>query len=520
MRNTVTITINKNKEKVLSEQLVSLKVNQQFNCIPSAEMTLVTGNFSDRVYPLFQDPQFELGKPIDIYARYEESGARDTLLFSGIIMERYAEVKSKLPVMRIVMQDPASRLRTSIASRLFSDKTDADIIKQVLAEHEGLKLAGQAAGKLDTIRHDQWVQMQQSDWDFILQQVLANGLLVKPANGEIQIVDLNEPSSQKLKIDLGVERSVLDFSLCHSGRDLYSSVSIEYWDQAENTFDQVEKTFGDDATKHLKNAKGQFFLPQLTTKKQALSALSYFELQQVLNKNSGSVTIAGNSDVELGQTLELSRFPDIVSDSFTITGVQHTLRAGQWTTQLQIGQTSLPLLNQYNFPFKNVRTGIESAEVLEWQADPLKLGRIPVNVHSFGEGIYWAYCGQLSASEEQGGFFIPKKGEQVYIGFINSNPSLGVILTSVYSSEKSLPKPFKFDPKSPSGVFWGDVNMVFEPENKVLKLTTGDKNELLLSIDKGMTLTTKNSLTIECASKAELKSDSSVTIKGQVINLN
>ena len=522
MKNTVTVTLNNKHSYVLTEQVISLQVNKQFNRIPNAEIALVTGDFSERKYPLFNEQQFALGESINIYIRYEEPGGTDTLLFSGIITGRIAEVQNKLPVLRLILQDPASRMRDAIATRLYSDKSDAEIIKQILKEYPGLSLAGQAAGKLNQFRFSQLVQKQCSDWSFILQQIAANGFLVQLDNGELRVQDLSASNSKSIKLDLGIDQSVLDFNLCESASRLYQSVAIEYWDQLKNKFDRVEKHFNDKTAKQIKAVNGSFIFPQITSKKQALSALAYFELQQKLNIHSGKVTITGNANVDLGQQLVLSRFPGIKETSFTITGIYHKLKSGQWRTQLQIGQIKSPLLNQQQTaqPFEQGGVGIESGRVEKWQADPLKLGRIAVKVPAFGKGTYWAYCGQFNAGKKQGSYFPPQEGDQVYIGFINNSPALGVILTSVYPSQDSLPAPFKIAEGSPIGLVWGEFSLVFDQKNKLFTLKTAEQNELTFSQSKGVNLTTKKELAISSAAKAKISASSAMNIKGQVINLN
>ena len=521
MKNTVTVTLN-NSAYVLTEQVISLQVNKQFNRIPNAEMALVTGDFSERNYPLFDEQQFALGESIDIYIRYEEPGSKDRLLFSGIITARIAEVQNKLPVLRLVLQDPAIRMRDAIATRLYSDKSDDEIIKQILKDYPGVSLASQAASKLNQFRFDQLVQKQCSDWSFVLRQIAANGFLTQLDNGELSVQDLSASSKKSLKLDLGIDQSVLDFSLCESGSRLYQSVAIEYWDQLKNKFDRVEKKFNDKAAKQIKAVNSNLIFPQITSKKQALSALGYFELQQELNLNSGKVTITGNADVDLGQQLILSRFPGIKETSFTVTGIYHKLKSGQWITQLQIGQINSPLINQQQTgqPFEQGSLVIESATVEKWQADPLKLGRIAVKVPAFGKGTYWAYCGQFTAGKKQGSYFPPQQGDLVYIGFINNNPALGVILTSVYSSQDSLPTPFKSAEDSPIGIVWGEFSFVFDQKNKLFQLKTGEKNKLTFSQSKGVSIDTKQELDISCGAKAKISATSTMNIKGQVVNLN
>lgn len=59
-------------------------------------------------------------------------------------------------------------------------------------------------------------------------------------------------------------------------------------------------------------------------------------------------------------------------------------------------------------------------------------------ITSAGEGI-WARFASPYASENAGIFFYPETGDEVVLGFINNDPSLPVVLGSLYSKKRTPP---------------------------------------------------------------------------------
>ena len=522
MKNSVTITVNGNKSYNLTDQVISLYVEHEFNRIPRAEIAFITGSFSERTFPLFEDKNFALGKPIDISIRYETPGAKDTLLFGGIISKRMAEVNNNKPVLKLLLKDPATELHNAVTTQIYSDKSDADIVKQVLSKYKGLSLAKNGADNLNHFQFDQLVQKQWPDWDFILQRITENGLLLNIKNGVFNTQSYKPSGSKKLTLDLGVDQNIIDFTLSENGEGLYQSVIIEFWDQKKNKTDRVDKKFSDQAAKQINAPRSTFIFPQITSKKQAQAMLKCFELYQQLNAFSGNVKIVGDPNIELGQQLILNNFPDKNKGPFTITGLIHELRAGQWTTKLQLGNIKLPFKNLLQGDLQSVQSnlGVEIGIVKKWQKDPDKLGRIAVEVPAFGKDTYWAYSGQFYAGEKQGSYFPPQQDDQVIIGFINNNASLGVILTSVYKSNAPLPEPFKRDENSPIGIVSKDFSFIYDDKKKTFTLNTGKSNKLIFDNKNGISMETQKDLNLNSSAKVKVTAKTTMDIKGKVINLN
>ena len=156
-------------------QLSQLSVMKSFNKIASAKLVFKDGAVADRDFVLSNDDKFKPGSEIKIQLGYH--GSADTV-FEGIIIKHAVKVMRGSSVLIIDAKDKAVKLTGARKSVYYISKTDSDVITA---------LAGSLQKDIDATSpaHEQLVQFDATDWDFIVTRAEANGMLVTTDDGKL-----------------------------------------------------------------------------------------------------------------------------------------------------------------------------------------------------------------------------------------------------------------------------------------------------------------------------------------------
>jgi uncharacterized protein involved in type VI secretion and phage assembly len=190
--------------------------------------------------------------------------------------------------------------------------------------------------------------------------------------------------------------------------------------------------------------------------------------------------------------------------------------------------------------------GLQIGVVMKLDADPEGENRIQVSVpvlQAETEGV-WARLASGYGSEQVGAFFIPEIGDEVVLGYLNSNPSYPVILGSLYSSKRQPPYPLTADNYTKALVTKAKLKVEFDDEKKVITIVTPGGNKCVISDDaksillqdqtgnkvelseSGITLNSPKDISITATGKIgitatgalSLKSNADVTVEGLNVN--
>jgi uncharacterized protein involved in type VI secretion and phage assembly len=173
--------------------------------------------------------------------------------------------------------------------------------------------------------------------------------------------------------------------------------------------------------------------------------------------------------------------------------------------------------------------------------DDDKLGRVKVKIDMLCEDAQtdWIPVMALYGSKECGAFFIPEKDDEVVVTFMDGNPSLGVVIGSVWNNDQKPP-----ETKENSGSDLnkdGKNNMRFiksrsehmiimddkDGEEKLQIIAAGGKTRIeYLKKDKKMNIKTDVDLKISAekkltikAEEMEIKVDKTLKIKGDSVSM-
>jgi Rhs element Vgr protein len=197
--------------------------------------------------------------------------------------------------------------------------------------------------------------------------------------------------------------------------------------------------------------------------------------------------------VEFGGTGE--RF----DGTLMITGVRHQIEKGNWETVLQVGESPRRYAESYRVhqpaaaallpPVQGLQIGVVTN--LE---DPNGEDRVQVRlplVQDSDDGA-WMRIASLDAGENRGMFFRPEIGDEVVVGFLNSDPRHGVVLGMLNSSSKPAPLQATNDNHEKGYTSRSGITIHVDDDNNILTLSTPGGHELVLD-DDAQSVTLKDS---------------------------
>ena len=140
--------------------LLSLVVQKEVNRIPSALLVIADGDPASQTFEVSNKADFEPGKEIEIKLGYE---AAEETVFKGIVVKHSIKTRAKNSVLLVECRDKAAKMTAVCKSNYFRDVTDSDVMEQLIDGH-GLEKEIEAT----TVQHQQLVQYNCTDWDFML----------------------------------------------------------------------------------------------------------------------------------------------------------------------------------------------------------------------------------------------------------------------------------------------------------------------------------------------------------------
>jgi uncharacterized protein involved in type VI secretion and phage assembly len=233
---------------------------------------------------------------------------------------------------------------------------------------------------------------------------------------------------------------------------------------------------------------------------------------------TGALTFFGNASPHLNSTIQLAGFGAQFNGKHLITGFQHLVEEGQWSTAVDIGLAAVAL-EKTPPPSPGILTG----KVLELEGDPLGIHRILVDVPDLdatGSGL-WSRPSSFYATNGKGAFFLPEIGDEVILGFEENDLAQPVVLGALYSSEQALPYSMEEDNPLKGILTRSGLKLEFDDENEQLTLATPANNTIVLSDDESSIVISDqhgNQITMD-ASGIKIKSCNNIELEapGEIV---
>jgi len=506
-------------------QLISLNVVNGVNRIPYAEIIYVDGKPEDSSFPLSDSAAFAPGNTIEIKAGY--SGTTISI-FKGYIVKQGVRINPLSPNnVVLTCKHKAVALTYNKTEAEFSDKKDSDIISAIIATY-GLT----ATVDSTSVTQEMVFQKLATDWDFILSRAQLYGNIITFNGDDITIGAPNTSDDAKLKVTDGVD--LLSFNADLNAEKQAPEINATAWDiktQAGLTAAATEpavNTQGNLTAKTLSGKLGQNSLTLNSCTPMAADELKAWAdgtlSRMRLSAIKGDVSFMGSALALPGGIIELAGVGARFNGNAFITSVNHVIEDGHWTTHAKFGLDNIAVSEYPNFSYPAAAgqlpaiNGLQVATVKKLFDDPDGQFRILVNLVSNAasqDGV-WARMANFYATSGFGAGFIPEVGDEVVLGFLESNPRYPVILGSLYSDTRKTSNPAADNNNYIKSITTkSNLKISFDDENKITKIETPGANSITFSDkDKSIEIVDQNGNSIKMTSSGiDLSSGKDITIK-------
>ena len=506
--------------KVLSEgtelpgsvTVISIMVNKSVNKIPLARLVFEDGDAAEESFQLSSGQQLIPGKAIEIQAGYHSDVQT---IFKGVVVKQQLRIKGESHSHLVVeCKDKSYRLTVGRKNTYFNDQTDSDIMEQVIGGYRDVQAEVESTG----VQHREMVQYHVSDWDFVLSRADVNGQVALVDDGKIVIKKPDFSSDPIVTLIHGA--TVLRFDGILDATHQQRTIQCQAWDAANQAMTSVDAA--DPPVTEAGNLTSAALAGKVTedtglmchsgnVPAQELQAWAdAVKMKRVLSRVRGVITCHGLPQLIPGHTITLQGFGDRFNGKVFVSGVCHQIADGSWEMDVQFGLAPQHYARQpdiRDMPAAGLLpavNGLQIGVVSQLQDDPDGEYRVLVKmpaVDAEAQGA-WARMACLDAGNERGAFFRPEINDEVVLGFLNDDPRDAVILGMLNSS--SLPAPVTAsDDNHEKGFYPRDqLKLVFNDDQKSIRLETPNGNVVQLSEDEGHVLVTD-----ENGNKVELSSE-------------
>lgn len=526
----VTFTVFSEGEDLSSKcTFVSIIITKNINRISSATIQLYDGGIpTNEEFESSDAGYFDPGKSIEIKAGYK---SQDETIFKGIVIRHGLSISSKGQfTLKIECKDEAVKLTTGRKSALFVEKTDSDIITEIISNYSGL------AGNIDSTSYvnPELIQNYTTDWDFIIQRAELNGLVIINSDNEFTVT---APQIGSPVLNVSPETGIVSFNAFIDVRNQTSTIKSASWDR-EN-----QEVITQESSATPADVGGKYTPTELAD----VLGLAAYNLQTTstlpnemltswatgkhtklgYSKIQGSFTIYGSATVKPGDTIELQGLSDQFNGNIYVGGVEHIIEDTTFKTRIEIGVSPnffneekldipAPSASGLLSPINGLHIGV----VEQIHEDPNGEFRIKVKLPTLQVDnlSVWARQANFYATPEAGLFFYPEINDEVIVGFLNEDPQSPIILGAVYNKNNSVP-PYQpaEENYTKAIVTKTGLRIEFDEENNAITIKTPEENLITLHDTDGyIKLADKNDNSIEMNSEGiTIKSASDINIEAE-----
>ncbi|MEL0635651.1 type VI secretion system tip protein VgrG [Marinomonas sp. TI.3.20] len=526
-------TIKANGSAINSEiGIIAIHVFYQVNQIASAELVLSDGNMAKKTFDNSEGETFKPGTKISISAGYS---SEEKTIFEGLVISHAIRItNNNQSTLNITCKDQAIAMTVARNSQSFLKQSDSDIINNLIGNYSGLK-----SEKVESIseKHDELVQFNCTDWDFLLTRAEANGLVVSNQSNSLSVTSPSVDKKPALVVTYGTD--LIDFSAEVDARHQLSQVTGIGWDpgqqkilkgQAAVTSISDQGNFSDSDLAKVLDIKDYRLQTSGNLTQEMLDSWAKGQrVKSMLAKVRGSLTFQGSAKAKINTLIKLSGVGERFNGSHYLGGVHHQIENGQWLTTVDLGLSPMwssehrdlgaPAAAGWLPPVDGLQIGL----VTKLDEDPESQFRIQIEMPALGDenNLVWARLASYYATKKSGHFFIPEIGDEVIIGYINNDPSQPIVLGSLYSSQRTSPYDLTAENNTKAIVTKSQLKVEFNDEDKVITIVTPENNSITIS-DKGKSITlsdqNKNTITMD-DSGITLDSPKDITLsaKGKIV---
>jgi len=485
--------------------VLNIVVEKEINRIPTARITLLDGNPSSQDFELSNQDLFLPGKEIEIKAGYHSD---ETTIFKGIVIKHSLKIRTNQSFLIVECKDKAVKLTIGRKSKYFYDSKDSDILGEIIGTY-GLENDVEAT----TVQQKELVQYNVSDWDFCVARAQANGKICIVDDGKISVKKPDASQAEVETVSFGA--TMLDFDAEMDARNQFQKVTSYGWNAADQELLKMEASVpavtlnGNVSYDDLASVIGLSNLELKnggTAPDVALQAWADAKaLFNQFSKTRGRVKFQGIPAVKPNTTLKIEGVGDRFNGKVYISAVRHQIAQGDWTVDAQFGidpNWFSETVEINDSPAAGLLAGVQGLQigiVTQLENDPAGENRILVRmpIISGDEQGIWARVCTLDAGDQRGSFFLPEIGDEVIVGFINSDPDHPVVLGMMNSSAKPAPLTAADANNEKGFTTRSKMKFIFNDDKKSVILETPAGKKITVDEDAGVIkLEDENSNTI------------------------
>jgi len=506
--------------------VVSINITHELNKISFAEIVLLDGTVESTDFPISDSNDLIPGTAVEITAGYGSDA--EVSIFTGVVVKQAINIDPDQPFSLVITcKHKAVSMSFNKTEAQFTSKVDSDIMNSIIGNY-GLSATVDATSNTNEVMF----QKLASDWDFILARADFYGYVISFDGDKIVIGKPNVSGTAVLLVSFG--DSILSFNAELNAERQPSSLQASAWDiknQALLSSSAAEPSLnaqGNLAAKALSEKLSQTQLNLNTNTPLTQDDLKSWAdgslLKMRLAGIKGKVRFTGNSSVTTNSIIQLAGVGDRFNGDAYVSGVNHVLEKGTWTTEVKFGLDAKFAYEKPSFSYADAAgqlpaiRGLQVATVKKLFSDPDSNFRIQISLPSNAENQdgMWARMANFYATSGSGSGFLPEVGDEVVVGFLESDPRFPVILGSLYSSAKqAAATPSDNNNYIKSIITKSKLKVSFDDEKKITKIETPGGNSITLSDDaKSIELVDQNSNSIKMNSDGiTLQSNKDIVLK-------
>lgn len=528
-----------------SYELIFASVYLELSRIGKATLKFNAGDMEKQTFWETDSDGFKPGSSIRL--DMGEENHQDTL-FEGMITEVGIHIsEGNRSQMVLECRDfayPATQVRKN---RIFEQKKDSEMIKEVLSAYGSVEVDSTA------YQHQEMVQYYCSDWDFALSRADACGLFLLVRGRDIAVIKPKVTASPVLTVTCGVDLIAFEGGLsCREQFSRYEGVS---WDPSQ------QKPLKVTSALPILNNPEDLQASEISSADSLLLQTDAPEESRVQQEWGNSMALRGGrscyqgcfsfygaAEAIPGCLIELKGLGKRFNGDVFVGSVRHTIENNEWVTEAGIGispsmiteapEVATPPVSGFLPGLEGLHAGI----VKQVHGDPAKEYRIRVELPWMDgtKKALWARFSTLCTTGSSGSLFLPEKGDEVLVGFINHDPCHPVVLGGLYGKKHQPPFAFgekndkknlvtreklalEFDEEKKVITLRtpGNNTLEISDEGKFIKLSDQNKNEIVMdgsgisfSSAKDITLKAKGNISMTSTAKTEISANSDLLING------
>lgn len=515
-------------------QVFKISIDYALNTIPTASISMIDGDVSEKDFEAANSTDFVPGKEIEIQAGYD---GENKTIFKGIVVSmRISLDADKGSVFEISCRDKAILMTEARKNTYYSKVKDSDIISALIGNQSGLSSDVDSTA----FEHALLVQYDTTDWDFMMIRADVNGLVVSVNQGKVKVKKPDTSSSPVLLLTYGVD--IISFEADLNAVDQVTGVAAYSWDAATQKI--VTGSGSEPSSASIGNLNGKKLGSDLGVEKETLTTSAQVDasllkswadaklLKTRLASLTGSATFLGSPLVQPNSIIEISGVGDRFSGNAFVSAVTHLIYEGKWTSEIRFGIedewfASKPNVNP--MPASGLSTligGLMIGKVKKLDADPKNENRIQVTLPMMQDdtNAIWARMASYYSTNKKGNFFIPEIDDEVVLGFLNNDPNYPIVLGSLYSSKNPPPYDMSADNFIKAIVTKSECKIEFDDDKKVINIQTPGRNKITFSDEeKTITLSDQNGNSMKTSSEGisiEDKNSNKITMSASGIEIS